>query len=126
MEKIRFNPIPLPPITVKDKKPVNPHVKSFSDELNGAIQETNKLKISKHANDRLSERRITITDSQWEKVEAKVNEAKSKGIKDSLVLLDQAALIVSIKNGTVITAMGAQDIKDHIFTDIDGTIIVND
>ncbi|MDG5470294.1 TIGR02530 family flagellar biosynthesis protein [Jeotgalibacillus sp. ET6] len=126
MEKIRFNPIPLPPITVKDKKPVNSNGKSFSEELNGAITQTNSLKISKHANDRLSERRITITDSQWKKVEEKVTEAKSKGIKDSLVLLDQAALIVSIKNGTVITAMGAQDIKEHIFTDIDGTIILND
>ncbi|KIL47722.1 TIGR02530 family flagellar biosynthesis protein [Jeotgalibacillus campisalis] len=126
MESIRFNSIPLPPITVKNKTQASAKNKSFSDELNGAIARTNNLKISKHANDRLSEREITITDSQWKKVEAKVNEAKTKGIKDSLVLLDQAALIVSVKNGTVITAMGTKDIKDHIFTDIDGTIILND
>lgn len=125
MDSIRFNPIPSPPITPKENKGTPQSVRRFADELQGAISNQN-LKVSRHATDRLNQRNIDITDAQWQRVEAKVDEAKSKGIKESLVLLNDAALIVSIKNKTVITAMDKQDMKDHIFSDIDGTIILQD
>ena len=47
------------------------------------------------------------------------------GIKESLVLLNNAALIVSAKNNTVITAMDREEAIDQIFTNINGTIIMN-
>ena len=55
----------------------------------------------------------------------KVTEARSKGVNDSLVLMDQAALIVSAKNATVITAMNRTEAKNQLFTNIDGTIVLN-
>ena len=84
-----------------------------------------ELKISKHANDRLIERNIHISDAEWAHVTEKVNEAKLKGVKESLVLMDQAALIVSAKNSTVITAMDRMEAKDQLFTNIDGTIVLS-
>ncbi|MEW9501300.1 TIGR02530 family flagellar biosynthesis protein [Jeotgalibacillus marinus] len=126
MEPIRFTPIPSQPITPKGKQ-LNPtSSKRFADELQGVLAKSDQLKISKHANDRLMQRNIDITDAQWQRVEEKVNEAKLKGINDSLVLLNDAALIVSVKKQTVITAMGMADINNQIFTDIDGTIILKD
>ena len=97
---------------------------SFLEHLNNAIQPA-ALKISKHAAERLAERDIHISDTEWANVTDMVNEAKSKGIKESLVLMDQAALIVSAKNSTVITAMDRAEAKNQLFTNIDGTIVLS-
>lgn len=97
---------------------------SFVEQLNNALA-PQPLKVSKHATERLTERNITISEAEWAHVTDKVNEAKAKGIRDSLVLMDQAALIVSAKNSTVITAMDRKEAKDQLFTNIDGTIILS-
>ena len=52
-------------------------------------------------------------------------EAKKLGVKESLVLLDDAALIVSAKNQTVITAMDRKEAMSQIFTNINGTIVMD-
>lgn len=95
---------------------------SFSELL--AEQTTDLLKVSKHASNRLQERNIHIDDGQWKRITNKVFEAKSKGVNDSLVLTNNAALIVSAKNATVITAMDRNEAQDQIFTNIDGTIVL--
>lgn len=87
-------------------------------------QTAKQLKVSKHALSRLQERNIHINDKQWENITNKVFEAKLKGVNDSLVLTDNAALIVSAKNATVITAMDRNEIKNQLFTNIDGTIVL--
>ena len=87
-------------------------------------QNQNQLKVSKHASIRLHERNIHIDDGQWEKITNKIFEAKAKGVNDSLVLTNNAALIVSAKNATVITAMNRQEAQDQLFTNIDGTIVL--
>ncbi|WP_039041924.1 TIGR02530 family flagellar biosynthesis protein [Sporosarcina sp. ZBG7A] len=97
---------------------------SFVEQLNNALT-PQPLKVSKHATERLTERNISISEAEWAHVTDKVNEAKAKGIRDSLVLMDQAALIVSAKNSTVITAMDRKEAKDQLFTNIDGTIILS-
>ena len=51
-------------------------------------------------------------------------EARQKGVNQPLVLMDQAALIVSAKNATVITAMDRTEAKQQLFTNIDGTIVL--
>lgn len=84
----------------------------------------NQLKVSKHASIRLHERNIHIDDGQWEKITNKIFEAKAKGVNDSLVLTSNAALIVSAKHATVITAMNRQEAQDQLFTNIDGTIVL--
>lgn len=80
--------------------------------------------MSKHAKERLAQRGIEISQERWTKIEDKVRQAKAKGVNDSLVLLKDAALIVSAKNNTVITAMGRQEAVDQIFTNINGTIVL--
>lgn len=97
---------------------------SFLEHLNNAMQPAT-LKISKHAAERLAERDIHISDAEWARVTDMVNEAKTKGIKESLVLMDQAALIVSARNSTVITAMDRTEAKNQLFTNIDGTIVLS-
>ncbi len=96
---------------------------AFLQHLHEATVKT-ELKLSKHANQRLIERNIHISETQWQLVSDKVSEARSKGVNDSLVLMDQAALIINAKNATVITAMDRLEAKDQLFTNIDGTIVL--
>ena len=51
-------------------------------------------------------------------------QAKEKSIKESLVMMDNIAFIVNIKNNTVITAMDQKTNDSNIFTNIDGAVIV--
>lgn len=83
------------------------------------------IKISKHANQRLIERNISIPDDQWKEIQGKMQEARKKGIKDSLIHTQSAALIVNVDHNTVVTAMNRKETSSHIFTNIKGTIIMD-
>lgn len=127
MDKLNIQRVPLQPTTIRQNlsaKPVLPPKQSFLQQLHEAT-EKQELKVSKHASERLAERNIQISESEWQRVSDKVFEARKKGVKDSLVLMEQAALIVSAKNATVITAMDRMEAKDQLFTNIDGTILLN-
>lgn len=129
MDYSQFRPIGAPIGTANAKlfklsqaKPES--IQSFAEHLKTAIESENRLTVSKHAQERLKERNIYISQDHWAKIEEKVSEAKKKGITDSLVLLNNAALIVSAKNGTVITALDRQEAASKIFTNINGTIVL--
>ncbi|MEC5422688.1 TIGR02530 family flagellar biosynthesis protein [Virgibacillus sp. C22-A2] len=106
-----------------NKPKSNQNTVNFKDVL---IAENQGLKISKHATQRLNERNITINETQWQTIETKMNEAKQKGITDSLVVMNDAALLISAKNNTVVTAMNREEATSRIFTNINGTILINE
>ena len=64
-----------------------------------------------------------MTDEQMERLESATERAGKKGIRDSLMLMDNMAFIVNVKSSTVITAMDRAETKDNIFTTIDGAVI---
>ena len=82
------------------------------------------LKFSKHAANRLADRNIRLTDEQIGRLSDGTQKAGAKGIRESLVLVDQLAFIVNIPNQTVVTAMDQAETPANIFTNIDGAVIV--
>ncbi|MED4452905.1 TIGR02530 family flagellar biosynthesis protein [Metabacillus fastidiosus] len=108
---------------LNNRKVVQTGKQSFKTVLHEVQKE--QLKISKHAQERLIEREIDISTEQWNSIEQKVQEAYEKGVNDSLVLINEAALIISAKNNTVITVMNLDEAKSQIFTNINGTIIMD-
>ncbi|KGR73897.1 TIGR02530 family flagellar biosynthesis protein [Ureibacillus sinduriensis] len=125
MNRISIQHLPLQ-LTIQTQKTKIGSVQSkqsFFDHLQ-EVTSNQPLKISKHANDRIMERNISISEQEWQRVSEKVVEARSKGVNQPLVLMDQAALIVSAKNETVITAMERSETKNQLFTNIDGTIVL--
>jgi flagellar operon protein len=80
------------------------------------------LKFSKHAYERLTSRNIDLTKEQLERLETGAKKAFEKGINESLVMVDNLAFIVNIKNNTVITAVN--DGEDKVFTNIDGAVVI--
>ena len=103
---------------IPESKPFR-EVKSFSQVLDSV--KNNELVFSKHANERLLSRNIDLSDSQLERLQNGTRRAEEKGIKESLVVVDNLAFIVNVRNNTVITAVNEKD--DKIFTNIDGAVI---
>jgi flagellar operon protein len=94
----------------------------FEQVLNQAL---NGVKFSQHATQRLQTRNINLTSTQMNQLNNAVDKAAQKGARESLILMDRdLALVVSVKNRTVITAMDGASIKDNVFTNIDSAVIV--
>lgn len=73
---------------------------------------------------RMSERNINLTERHLERLDQAVKKAGQKGVKDTLILMDQMAFIVSVINNTVVTAINGDDIEGNVFTNIDGAVVV--
>ena len=94
--------------------------KTFSEELTQA----STLSFSKHASQRLHSRGIEMSEERLTKLSDAVNKAADKGSKESLILDDTAAYVVSVPNRTVITAFDRSNLQDGVFTSIDSAIIL--
>ena len=94
----------------------------FGDILNRELRSPESLKFSAHAQNRLQSRQINLNDQQMERLRQGVGQAEQKGSKDSLVLLDNLAFVVSVKNRTVVTALDNAVQSGHVFTQIDSTV----
>lgn len=97
---------------------------SFQEVLQKKVQTDNNLRFSKHASVRLQQRGIDLTEGQLERLMDGTRKAGQKGIKDSLVIVDELAFIVNVPNSTVVTAMDSKDAVENIFTNIDGAVIM--
>ena len=63
--------------------------------------------------------------ARLERLEQAVGRAADKGSRDSLILLDELALVVSVQHRTVVTAMDETASKEHVFTNIDSVVIAD-
>ena len=114
---------PQPPTTnVPGQNLLVPPASSFKNILSDKIEENDAIQFSKHAEMRLKSRDITLSGEQMQRVHEGVQKAKTKGIRDSLVLIDDVALVVNTKSNVVITALAGG--ADSVFTNIDGAVIV--
>ena len=80
-----------------------------------------EILFSKHASRRLETRQIDMSEEQRARLQDAASQAREKGMKESLVMVDNLAFIVNVKSNTVITAVN--DTKNAVFTNIDGAII---
>ena len=103
---------------------VTPDVKKtdFGQVLEKKLQ--GELKFSQHARQRLQSRNIELGEAEIARLENAVSKAREKGARDSLILMDNLALVVSVRNNTVITAVDEQSLKENVFTNIDSAVIV--
>ena len=85
---------------------------------------TQEVKFSQHAQDRLRARNISFSDNDLANLEGAVNSVAQKGGKESLVMMGDSALVVSIKNRTVVTAMDRSQMKGNVFTNIDSAVVI--
>ncbi len=82
------------------------------------------LKFSAHALQRLESRNIKLTPDDMSRMNSMADKAAAKGSKQSLFMMNDVAMVVSIKNRTVITAVDADSMKENVFTNIDSAAII--
>jgi len=95
---------------------------SFADSLRDA-QRAEPLRFSRHALERVQRRGIELGPATLGRLQDGVGRAAGKGSRDSVVLVDGTAFVVSVSNRTVITAVGSEHMKDNVFTNIDSAVI---
>jgi len=122
MTEINGVRVPFIPIVERDNfqtQSIKNSAGSFDEIFN---QELEKIKFSSHAMKRLESRNIQFSETEMNKIQAAVERAEMKGSKDSLVMVDDTALIVNIPNKTVVTAMQVSKENENVFTNIDSVV----
>jgi flagellar operon protein len=95
---------------------------AFADVL-AKTQAGEPPRFSRHALDRLRQRGIELGAPTLERLTGGVARAADKGARDSVIFVDGTAFVVSVKNNTVITAVGSEHMREHVFTNIDSAVI---
>lgn len=115
---VQFENLPASEVKSQDIKG-----NSFSNVLKGEINK-NEFTISAHASERLKERNIILGEGDLKKINGAINSANEKNCKDCLILYKDMALITSIKNRTVITAIDKDNMNNNVITNIDSAVIL--
>jgi len=97
---------------------------SFDKILDNKINCNADFTISSHAVKRLEDRNIKLDKTDMDNINRGLNLAKEKGSKDSLILYKDLALIASVKNRTIITAMDKNKDSENVFTNIDSVVLL--
>ena len=124
--KVFFQAQPLIPVSNRNTlNPLKNQTKITTNSFDTILQQKiNEVKFSQHAQERLNSRNIKLSATDLKKLDNAVEKIAQKGAKESLIMLNDVALVVSVKNKTVITAMDGASEKDNIFTNIDSAMII--
>jgi flagellar operon protein len=79
--------------------------------------------FSRHALERVSKRGIQLDQASLQRLAGGVSRAASKGSRAAVVFVDNTAFVVSVPNNTVVTAVGSEHMREHVFTNIDSAVI---
>lgn len=93
----------------------------LKQQLDGKPQGVN---FSKHALERAEERGIELTPNLMERLSNSVEKAQEKGATNILAFDDSRAFIINIPYGRVITTMSQEEMRENIFTNIDGAVLL--
>lgn len=96
----------------------------FRDILSKSLASQSGVKFSAHALERLNSRNISLSGNDISRLNSAVNKAEQKGSRDSLILMNNMAFVVSVENKTVITAMTNNQMRDSVITNIDSTVVL--
>jgi len=95
----------------------------FEEVLKTELGRPGEVRFSAHAQRRLEARHIDFDDQAAVRLGQAIDKAASKGSRESLILMDDLALVVSVRNRLVITAVDAESRKDNVFTNIDSVVL---
>jgi len=97
---------------------------SFDAIYREELSKQTEIKLSKHAAERLQLRNISLSKEDMGKIGEAVNKAAEKGVKETLIIMGNSAFIANVKSKTIITAATGDNLKENVFTNIDGAVII--
>jgi len=124
--RIYYTNQPIQPIQPAPVKPRSTGTANTSGSFDQVLNQTlGGVKFSQHATQRLQTRNINLSNDQMNQLKTAVDKAAQKGARESLILMNNdLALVVSVTNRTVITAMYGSIFWVYVFTNIDSAVIV--
>jgi len=114
-------PVPAQPKAAQSPQATAP-ASTFRQLLDAALGQP--VKFSGHAQERLAASKRTLSETEMTQIAQAVDRAAQKGSRDALILMRDLALVVSVKNRTVITAVDGDRMKENIFTNIDSAVVL--
>lgn len=93
-------------------------------DKNSGIDRNKAVQFSKHAQERVAQRGIEVTPELMSELSEAVRKADAKGVKDVVIFDTVNAFIVNVPNKTVVTTMSGSEMRDNVFTNIDGAVIL--
>ncbi len=93
---------------------------SFQEALKGA---TSGVNFSNHAQKRIERRDLDIDPARLDRLNSAISRAAEKGARNSVVMLDDLAVVVDIRDRKVVTAINASQGKERVFTNVDSVVI---
>ena len=107
-------------------RPFSPAIGGFNTLLQQEIQQAtqNPLTFSGHALMRMQQRQINLSLTEVQALSDAAAKAREKGARETLILADRAAFVVSVINNTVITVLDKENLKDNVFTQIDSAVVI--
>jgi flagellar operon protein len=124
VDQILF-PNPVQPVRQDRPQPQRPAAdKPAGSSFASILDQKQGITFSQHAQDRLKARNITLSSQDLASLEGAVNSVARKGGRESLVMMGDAALVVSIRNRTVVTAMDRSQMRGNVFTNIDSAVVI--
>lgn len=113
--------------TAQNSRSISTGGTSFGDVFRQEQQrsdESHGIAFSKHAMERAEQRGIQVNDELMNQLSDSVEKAQAKGATNILAFDATRAFIINVPNGRVITTMSQEEMKDNIFTNIDGAVIL--
>ena len=96
----------------------------FKEILSGELGITRPLQFSKHAAQRLESRNVVFGNEELTKIENGLAKAEKSGSKETLVLTNDAALLVAVKSRTVVTVFDRETLRNGVVTAIDSALVI--
>jgi len=111
------------PATPAARGNVVPFDRVLAERLATRSASSEQLRFSGHALDRVRQRGIDVGPESLARLQTGVERAAAKGGRESLVLVDGTAFVVSVPNRTVVTAVDKEHMREQVFTNIDSAVI---
>ncbi|MCZ2112092.1 MAG: flagellar biosynthesis protein [Dehalococcoidia bacterium] len=113
-------PASLRPAAQPANRPGSSAGAAFQEALQ---QASHGIQFSRHAQKRVDNRDLNLDPSRLDRLNTAIDRAAQKGARNSVVMLDDLAVVVDINQRTVVTAMNATQGKERVFTNIDSVVI---
>ncbi len=101
-----------------------PQEATFGEVFRQLLASQSSINVSKHAVKRIDDRGLNLSEADAQRFIRAVEKLRQKGSREALVLMGEKAFVVSVKNGTVVTALSGSDIEGRVFTNIDSAIVL--
>lgn len=102
----------------------NVNDQSFKNMFESEVKKNNEIVFSRHAADRISQRNISLSSSEIKDINDALEVSKTKGVKDSVIIMNDLVLIANVASKTIVTLGNKEDFKQKVFTNIDGAVCI--